>query len=333
MPEISRGAVPESALHRFQVAEDQAGTRLDKLLSGREGIVSREMARRLIVNGAVRVNSAPAAPDARVRPRDLVEFTVPPPEPVRLEPVSHPLDILYEDPHLIVLNKPAGLTVHPSPGHRKSTLVHYLLAHCTELSGIGGELRPGIVHRLDKDTSGVLVVAKHDRAHQGLAAQFRAHSIERSYLALAVGSPPRDLGTIDLPVARDTRHRMRHAVRAGGRPAVTHWRVEHRLGPFTLLRLNLETGRTHQIRVHLAHENWPLLGDPLYGRGRHRGLELPPALMARLNGFRRQALHAASLGFSHPLSGARLHFEAPLPEDFAELIAAIAEALPSPKRT
>jgi 23S rRNA pseudouridine1911/1915/1917 synthase len=238
------------------------------------------------------------------------------------------LNILFEDDHLIVLDKPPGMAVHPSPGHEKSTLVHHLLSHCTNLSGIGGVLRPGIVHRLDKDTSGVLVVAKTDLAHQGLSAQFRAHSLERSYTALVVGSPERDRGTIALPVARDTRNRMRQAVREGGRDAVTHWRVERRLGPFTQLKLTLETGRTHQIRVHLAHQNWPVLGDPLYGRGRHRGLELPEPLMTALNGFKRQALHAMSLGFAHPLTSARLFFEAPVPPDFAEIMSAVAAANP-----
>jgi len=323
-------------MHRFHVEGEQAGLRLDKLLSEREGIVSRQMARRLILCGAVRLNAEPAAPDDRVHADDLIEFTVPPPVPSLLEPEPGALAILYEDPHLIVLDKPAGLTVHPSPGHHKNTLVHLLLAHCTHLSGIGGELRPGIVHRLDKDTSGVLVVAKSDAAHAGLAAQFREHSIDRAYLALIVGRPERDRGTIDLPVARDTRHRMRQTVREGGRHAVTHWRVERRLGPFTLLRLNLETGRTHQIRVHLAHQDWPVVGDPLYGRARHRGLELPEALMERLNRFRRQALHAASLGFRHPISGEQLQFEAPLPADFAELNAALAalataQARPGPR--
>jgi len=318
-------------VHRHEVAPEQAGLRLDKWLAAREGIVSREMARRLILQGSVRLNEARAEPDTRLRAHDRVEFSVPPPRPSELEPMPGPLEILFEDAHLLVLNKPAGLTVHPSPGHRKKTLVHLLLAHCTALSGtalsgIGGELRPGIVHRLDKETSGVLVVAKSDRAHVGLAEQFRAHSIERTYRALVVGQPRGAMGTVALPLARDARHRLRQAVRLGGREAVTHWRVERRLGPFALLRVNLETGRTHQIRVHLAHEGWPVAGDALYGRKRHKGLELPPELMVRLDRFKRQALHAASLGFVHPVTGEALHFEAPLPADMAGLIAAIEEA-------
>jgi 23S rRNA pseudouridine1911/1915/1917 synthase len=316
----------EAEFHRFDVDAGESGQRLDKLLSGKDGIVSREMARRLILQGAVRLNAGPAEPDARVREHDRIEFTVPPPKPLLLEPEPASLNILFEDEYLIVLDKPPGMAVHPSPGHDKSTLVHHLLSHCTNLSGIGGVLRPGIVHRLDKDTSGVLVAAKTDLAHQGLSAQFRAHSLERSYTGLVVGSPERDRGTIALPVARDTRHRMRQAVREGGRHAVTHWHVERRLGPFTLLKLVLETGRTHQIRVHLAHQNWPVLGDPLYGRGRHRGLELPEDLMAVLDGFKRQALHAMSLGFVHPITAARLYFEAPVPGDFAEIVAAVASA-------
>jgi 23S rRNA pseudouridine1911/1915/1917 synthase len=315
-------------VHRHEVAPEQAGLRLDKWLASREGIVSREMARRLILQGSVHLNAARAEPDVKVRAHDRIEFTVPPPRPSELEPMPGALEILFEDAHLLVLNKPAGLTVHPSPGHRKKTLVHLLLAHCTNLSGtslsgVGGELRPGIVHRLDKDTSGVLVVAKSDRAHVGLAEQFRAHSIERTYRALVTGQPRGALGTISLPLGRDTRVRMKQAVREGGREAVTHWHLERRLGRFALLRLKLETGRTHQIRVHLAHEGWPVVGDPLYGRKRHKTLVLPPALMAHLDGFKRQALHAASLGFEHPVTHEPLHFEAPLPKDFADLLEAI----------
>ncbi|MEE8554624.1 MAG: RluA family pseudouridine synthase [bacterium] len=304
---------------RLHVEREQAGERLDKWLSAQSGIHSREMARRLILEGAVRLNTAPAEPSSRVRPDDLVEYSVPPPRPLDLVPEAKPLDVLYEDDALLVLNKPPGVAMHPSPGHGSGTLVHFLLAHCRNLSGIGGAQRPGIVHRLDKDTSGVLVVAKTDRAHQGLAAQFKAHSIERSYMALVVGAPERNRGTVDLPLGRDPRHRLKQMVRPDGKRAVTHWRVERRLAPFALMRMELETGRTHQIRVHLAHIGLPVLGDPLYGRGRHRGLELPDQLMENLNTFRRQALHAGALGFEHPESGVWLRFRSPLPEDFRRL--------------
>jgi len=308
----------------FQVTAAEAGRRIDKVLSGRPEIASREMAQRLLREGAARLNGAAAAPAARVAAGDRVDFAVPPPRPSALEPEPAALDVLYEDAALLVLNKPAGLSMHPGPGHPRGTLVHHLLAHCRDLSGIGGELRPGIVHRLDKDTSGVVVVAKTDAAHLGLGAQFRAHSIDRSYLAVVVGRPLRDAGTIDAPLARDPHHRLKRAVLPQGKRAVTHWRVEQRLGAFTLMRLNLETGRTHQIRVHLDSQGWPVLGDPLYGRGRHRGLRLPPELADLLAGFQRQALHASELGFTHPLTGARLHFYAPLPPDLQAVIVALA---------
>jgi 23S rRNA pseudouridine1911/1915/1917 synthase len=232
--------------------------------------------------------------------------------------------VLYEDAHLIVVNKPAGLSMHPGPGHPGGTLVNHILAHAEGLSGIGGALRPGIVHRLDKDTSGVLVVAKTDAAHVALSEQFKAHSIHRVYRALVLGHPEAPQGTIDAPLSRHPQHRVKRAVVARGKRAVTHWTVERRLGPFTLLRLKLETGRTHQIRVHLAHSRWPVVGDPLYGNpARVKALLLPEPVKARLLAFQRQALHAAELGFLHPATGERLDFKAKLPPDFAELVKAL----------
>jgi 23S rRNA pseudouridine1911/1915/1917 synthase len=313
-------AVP-AAVHRFAIAPEQAGQRFDKVLSGAEAIASREQARRLIVEGAATLNGQPAPPDARVRAGDAVAYRLPPPVATALVPEAAPLAVLYEDAHLIVLDKPPGVAMHPGPGHGTGTLVHFLLAHCQDLSGIGGELRPGIVHRLDLGTSGVVVVAKTDAAHVGLAEQFRVHSIGREYLALVVGNPRREQGSIDRPIARDPRDRMKRAVQERGKRAVSHWRVERRLPPFALLRLRLETGRTHQIRVHLAHEGWPVLGDPLYGLARHRGLRLPEPLRAAIDAFGRQALHAAVLAFTHPSTGTRLRFEAPLPPDMATLMA------------
>lgn len=312
------------ANHHLAVESADAGTRVDKWLSMQEGFHSREMARGLIDSGAVLLNGATAAPDTRVKAHDLVEWSIPPPKPSDLRPEAAPLTVLYEDSELLVIDKPAGVAVHPGPGHSHGTLVHFLLAHCENLSGIGGVQRPGIVHRLDKDTSGVLVVAKNDRAHQALSRQFRAHSSERAYLAIVVGCPREDRGRIDLPLGRDIRHRMRQTVRSDGRRAVTHWYVERRLPPFCLMRLKLETGRTHQIRAHLCHQDWPVLGDPLYGRGRHRGMDLPPELREELDRFRRQALHAVELGFRHPVSSEWMRFQAPLPPDMAGVLGTIA---------
>jgi 23S rRNA pseudouridine1911/1915/1917 synthase len=244
-----------------------------------------------------------------------------------------PLEVLYEDSALIVINKPAGLAMHPGPGHPDGTLVNYLLAHCGDLSGIGGELRPGIVHRLDMDTSGVLVVAKTDVAHVGLAAQFKAHTIDRTYLALALAQPEDDKGTIDLPLGRHQTHRVRRAVTERGKRAVTHWWVEQRLSPLCLFRLKLETGRTHQIRVHLAAQGWPVVGDPLYGSAaRVKGLAMPPEAKEMLLAFKRQALHAAELGFIHPVTGQKLQFATPLPKDFADLLHMLSVALPSQRK-
>ena len=306
-----------------RVTDGEAGNRLDKLVSGLPGIASREMARRLIEQGAVTVNEQAGAPAQRVHAGDMVYFSIPPPEPSPLSPQPYPLRILHEDPALIVIDKAAGVPMHPGPGHREGTLVNYLLAHCQDLSGVGGTLRPGIVHRLDKDSSGVVVAAKHDAAHHHLAAQFKAHSVRRRYLALAVGRPEAEQGTIDQPLARQRSNRFKRSVREDGKRAVTHWRVMSRFGPVTLLMLTLETGRTHQIRVHLAHAGWPVLGDPLYGKARHRGLKLDGELMEILEGLKRQALHATELGFVHPDTGQSVRFSSPLPPDMAVITAAL----------
>jgi len=319
------GEGPAAApLQTHVVTAQAAGARLDKWLGELPGIVSREMARRLILQGAVTLNGRPAEPAKHLRAGDTVTLLVPAPQATGIPAEAGALNVLFEDGALVVVNKPAGVPMHPSPGHRRGTLVNFLLAHCHDLSGIGGELRPGIVHRLDKDTSGVVVVAKSDAAHTHLAAQFKAHTVHRVYHALVVGRPSRESGTIDLPVARHEVYRIKRAVTRGGKHAVTHWEVERRFGPFALLRLKLETGRTHQIRVHLAHADWPVLGDPLYGLARHRGLQLDPALLERLEAFPRQALHAAELGFQHPLNGQWLQFSAPFPPDFQALLDALA---------
>ena len=306
------------------VDADHAGSRLDKVLAAHAEISSREIARRLIAQGAALLNSRPAEPSSRVRDGDRVEFHLPPPLPSTLTPQSVPLTILHEDDWLIVIDKPAGVPMHPGPGHPDGTLVNFLLAHCSNLSGIGGERRPGIVHRLDKDTSGVVVVAKNDWAHLGLARQFEAHSIARTYFALVIGRPAAEKGRIDLPLSRHRKSRLKRSVEPDGKCAVTHWRVERRFSLFTLLRLNLETGRTHQIRVHLAAQGWPVLADPLYGGSRWRGLSLSEGLREKLSAIRRQALHAAELGFVHPQSGERLAFSSALPAEMEELLQALA---------
>jgi 23S rRNA pseudouridine1911/1915/1917 synthase len=239
-----------------------------------------------------------------------VEFELPPAVSSELEPEPIPLAIVFEDPDLIVIDKPAGLVVHPAPGHASGTLVHALLHHCGPLEGVGGVARPGIVHRLDKGTSGLLVAAKNDLAHRRLSAEFKAHRAEREYLALVRAEPRSEHGEIRLRIGRHPGDRKRFSTRvARGREAVTLWRVERRLHGATLLRVQPRTGRTHQIRVHLAAVGLPIAGDPQYGRGRGREL-----------GLGRQALHAAVLGFPHPRSGNRLRFESPLPEDLCSAI-------------
>ena len=281
-------------------------------------------------------------PSAKVKGGERVAVALPPPLPATPEPEVIALDIVHEDADLVVVDKPAGMVVHPAPGAWTGTLVNALLAHCGEsLSGIGGERRPGIVHRIDKDTSGLLVVAKSDAAHQGLAAQFAAHDLERSYAALVWGIPDRaDARMAGLPAvrfepgwvrvettigrSRSDRKKMAVNVR-DGRRAVTRFRRIARLGPCALLECRLETGRTHQIRVHLTHLGHPLVGDPVYGRARTPPAALPEALRTALAGFPRQALHAATLGFVHPLTGEALRFESPIPSDMAALVAMLRE--------
>jgi 23S rRNA pseudouridine1911/1915/1917 synthase len=303
---------------RVEVTPELVGTRLDQAVASRLPGVSRARVRRLIEEGAVTVSGARSKPSHRLRLGELICAEIPAPVPDRLEAEPIPLDVVYEDEHLIVVNKPAGLVVHPASSHRQGTLVHALLHHCRDLSGVGGVLRPGIVHRLDKGTSGLLVVAKTDASHQALQGQFAAHSVDREYLALVRGAPRAESGSIDAPIGRHRGDPKRFTARRGRlrspREARTHWSVERRLGEFALLRVRLETGRTHQIRVHLASVGLPVAGDPVYGGGRSVAREL---------GLRRQALHAAVLGFEHPELGRRLRFEAPLPPDLARVLEAL----------
>jgi 23S rRNA pseudouridine1911/1915/1917 synthase len=303
--------------------------RLDKFLAASFPDISRARFQKLIADGAVRVDGS-VANDAglKLKPGQTVAVTVPPAAPAEPEAEDIALDVVFEDKHVIVINKPAGLVVHPAAGHDGGTLVNALLAHCGDsLSGIGGVKRPGIVHRLDKDTSGLLVVAKNDAAHQALSDQFAAHGrdgrLERAYLAFVWGVPERPAGTIATGIGRSTANRQKQAVsnRADAREAITHYEVLERYGTAaSLIRCRLETGRTHQIRVHMAHIGHPLLGDGVYGAG-HKTAAKRLSEMARLalNALKGQALHAAILGFEHPKTGRALRFEAPLPEDLSHL--------------
>ena len=287
--------------------------------------LSRAQVQRLIEDGRVQVNGEVAAKSARVRERDVIDVSVPAPEPLEVLPEPIPLAILFEDADLIVIDKPAGLVVHPAAGHATGTLVNALLHHCKDLSGIGGVLRPGIVHRLDKDTSGVMVATKSERAHAALTAAFAAKSrgepggLERTYLAIASPPPPAATGTLRTLYGRHPVHRKKFSSKvATGKTAVTHWQIEEPLRDAALVRLRLETGRTHQIRVHAADHGWSLVGDQTYGH-KPRSDEL--AEVAKKLG--RQALHAATLAFDHPATGARHAFEAPLPEDMQIALAAL----------
>ena len=313
----------------YDVQEDQRGTRLDRFLINATEGVSRTYLQRLIRDGDVTVNGKVAKqPSYVLRDGDTVCLRLPPPRPLdTVQPERISLDILHEDSHLIVLNKPAGMLVHPANGVNVGTLVNALLAHCTDLSGIGGVERPGIVHRLDKGTSGVLVVAKTDVVHRGLSVQFERHSIARQYIAVVCGAPTETLGTIDARIARSRRDRRRMTtVETGGRHAVTHYEVLERYPQFARVQLTLETGRLHQIRVHLQHIGHPVVGDAVYG-GEQRALNDAdtPALKQMLSQLKRQALHAHLLGFEHPETGEHLTFSAPIPEDMRRFLDALTE--------
>ena len=318
---------------RFEVTFEQAAVRLDVFLTAMlAGEFSRSRVQALIKSGQVRVDGkVETAARLGIAAGMLVEMNVPEAEAATPAAQQMPLDILYEDTDLIVLNKPVGLTVHPGAGMPDGTLVNALLAHCGDsLSGIGGVKRPGIVHRLDRDTSGVMVIAKNDRSHKKLSAQFADHGrtgpLERAYLAIVWGAPPRPTGTISAMLGRSSNDRTKRAVVAASHPdareAITHYRILQRFGDVNkpvacLIECRLETGRTHQIRVHMAHIGNPLIGDPLYGRGFiTRVAALPEALRNAINDLDRQALHAAMLAFEHPKTNETLSFETDPPEDF-----------------
>lgn len=304
-----------------------AGQRLDSYLAAALPELSRSRLQELVRAGNLRVAGGPIAdPSRRVKPGERLDLLVPGPVAAIPAPERHDLDILYEDAHLIVLVKPAGMVVHPAPGHAAGTLVNALLAHCGDsLSGVGGVRRPGIVHRLDREVSGVMVAAKHDRAHIGLAAQLSVHSVDRIYDAIVWGLPGAARGTIDRPLGRHPRDRKRMAIVAGGKRAVTRWRLAEAAGTRAArLEVELETGRTHQIRAHLASLGHPVIGDRLYGR--RPPADLPEPLRAFLEGLGRIALHARLLAFDHPVTGTRLRFESPAPPAFAELMALLRTA-------
>ena len=306
----------------FLVGEAEAGDRLDRALAVLSG-APRAQVQRWIEAGCVSRNGAPARASARVVAGDRIEAD--PPEPVRAEIRPEPiaLCVLYEDEDLIVVDKPAGLVVHPGPGHPSGTLVNALLHHCQDLAGVGGVLRPGIVHRLDRGTSGVMVAAKTDAAHAGLAAQFHDHTIEREYRAIVRAVPGAEGGRIARPIGRHPRDRKRMSVATRhARSALTHWTVAARWprAGMALLEIRPETGRTHQIRVHLSSEGMPIVGDDVYGRSRRSRSKLAAA-----RSLGRPALHAAVLGFTHPVTGKVERFEAPLPEDLAALVRAAEE--------
>ena len=317
-------------MHQLQVAPEEARERLDRLLSRRLATLSRMRIKALILGGHVAVAGRTVIDASyRVKPGEALEVAVPAPAPAEPAAQAMELRVVYEDADLIVIDKPAGLVVHPAPGNPDRTLVNALLAHCGEsLAGIGGVRRPGIVHRLDKDTSGLLVAAKSQAAHEGLVALFQAHDIEREYVALVWGVPRPRQGRIEAAIGRDPRNRKKMAVVAKGRgkPAVTNYRVVEAFGEAAaLVRCRLETGRTHQIRVHMAELGHPVMGDPLYGRARRgRRQALPAEARAALEALGRQALHAAVLGFVHPVSGKALFFESPLPDDVMCLVRALA---------
>jgi 23S rRNA pseudouridine1911/1915/1917 synthase len=301
-------------------AEGEPG-RLDQFVARSVEGMTRSTVQRLIDEGRVTVDGKVEKPSLKLRGGECIVVAVPPPAPAVPAAEEIPLVILHEDSDLVVVNKPAGMVVHPGAGTPGGTLVNALLAHCTDLSGIGGEIRPGIVHRIDKDTTGVLVVAKNDRSHEGLARQFREHTIKRIYLALIFGSPKTDTGRIEGAIGRHPTDRKRMSGKAKhGKHAVTHWKVLGRYPGMTLLRLRLETGRTHQIRVHLAEAGHPLVGDEVYG-GAGRANDLRDPVLKRLvRELGRQALHAKTLGFIHPASGVYVEFDTELPEDMARII-------------
>lgn len=305
----------------FAATEKEAGRRLDTGIAARIPALSRSYAGRLIREGRVTVNSLTTKPAYVTRRGDVVRAEIPPPQPIASKPEPIPLTILYEDSEIIVLNKPPGLVVHPAAGHQSGTLVNALLYHCRDLQGIGGDLRPGIVHRLDKDTSGTLVVAKNDMAHECLSRQFRKRRVQKQYLALVWGDMKTSAGVIDLPIGRHPVNRKKMSTKSRkSRSTETGWKIKEAFPGVTLLELDLKTGRTHQIRVHCAATGHPVVGDATYG-GTKRWKDAPLQDARHiLRSVKRQMLHARKLAFAHPRTGELMRFESPLPEDMASVL-------------
>jgi 23S rRNA pseudouridine1911/1915/1917 synthase len=301
---------PETDVREWLVEGEDAGERIDKYTaeSMEEGY-SRSQIQQWIKDGHVIVNGSTVKPNYRLQAGDALTVTIPEPEATEIVPEAIPLSVVYEDGDVIVVNKPRGMVVHPAPGHARGTLVNALMHHCRDLSGINGMIRPGIVHRIDKDTSGLIMAAKNDAAHVSLAGQLKDHSVTRKYVALVHGNIPHDVGTIDAPIGRDEKDRKLFAVTdRNGKHAVTHFLVLERIRNYTLAELKLETGRTHQIRVHMKYIGHPLVGDPAYSKSKDSA------------GMKGQALHAEVLGFVHPRSGEYMEFSVPIPEDMRALI-------------
>lgn len=294
-------------IETYIIEEQHAGERIDKALSSQQSEWSRTQISNWITDGLVKVNGVAIKAKYKVKAGDIVEIDVPEAEPLEVVAEDLQLEIVYEDADVLVVNKPRGMVVHPAPGHMTGTLVNGLMYHCKDLSGINGVLRPGIVHRIDKDTTGLLMVAKNDVAHESLVNQLVNKTVTRKYTALVHGHIAHDKGTIDAPIARDPKDRQKQAVVDGGKHAVTHFQVIERFGDYTLVECRLETGRTHQIRVHMNYIGFPLVGDPKYG----------PKKTIDFGG---QVLHAGVLGFEHPVTGKYLEFSVPLPEDFEQLL-------------
>ncbi|MFR4156031.1 MAG: RluA family pseudouridine synthase [Oscillospiraceae bacterium] len=294
---------------RLRASEESKNQRLDAFLASSLDGLTRSQATRLIESGEVAVNGRAVSKSYKLAGGEDIAVTLPEPEPVEAVPQDIPLDVVYEDADVIVVNKPSGMVVHPAPGHPDGTLVNALLYHCAgTLSGVGGALRPGIVHRIDRDTSGLIIAAKNDAAHQYLSAQLADHTLARTYECIVVGKLREDRGTVDAPIARHPTDRKRMAVVAGGREAVTHWEVIARYPGYTHVRCRLETGRTHQIRVHMAYIGHPILGDTVYGAKR----EVP--------GLTGQCLHAVGLRFLHPRTHEVVELSCPLPEEFTRML-------------
>jgi 23S rRNA pseudouridine1911/1915/1917 synthase len=312
-----------SVIREATVDQNRHGLRLDRALGELFSDYSRNFLANLVTDGRVRVDGTPAAkPSQRVETGQRLEIEVPEAAPAGIESQDLPLTVLYEDPDVAVIDKPAGLVVHPAAGHADGTLVNALLFHVKDLSGVGGEIRPGIVHRLDKDTSGVMVIAKHDLAHRRLTEAWNTDRVRKEYLALVYGTPSSERGTIEAPIGRDPRDRKRMGVVAGGRAAITEYEVAERLRHVSLVRCRLRTGRTHQIRVHMKHIGHPIVGDPVYSGPQWRGIP-DKKIQKLLSSLERQMLHAAKITFAHPSTATPMTFEAPLPADFASVVVAL----------